>query len=252
MIGNGFCDPSCNNRECGWDGYNSTSGAGAPECAWDQIWHGCEGVMRDSPVDYWMNPDQLIMTVGIDRLKMEVQSEGTMLLTTTTTVNLQWQDKKLHDSECAAALPNVLSLTSSESGSAYHRDMLKGAVSEQLYLPRLGIQEDVLRWPETIKESTFELTRHAPWLPVGTIHSPAADAVRPSGNLTADCDYCAGYVEKRRVAIPCDWDWEVWLLREPPSHARAEGDLHSFRALSRTHMHAPCASRTWAILHAVP
>jgi len=210
MVGNGLCDPTCNNRECGWDGYNGTLAAGSPECAWDQIWSGCQGVMSDSPVNYWMEPAQLIMTVGVERLKMEVQAEGTMLITTTTTVQLQWQDKKLHDSECAAALPDVLSLTSSESASAHHRDLLKGAVEEQLYLPRLAIQEDMLRWPDTIRASTFELNRHVPWLPAGTLHSPATDAVHPAGNRTADCEYCAEYQESRRVAIPCDWDWKLF------------------------------------------
>jgi hypothetical protein len=166
--------------------------------------------MYTSPVDYKVLPAEVVMSMDMARLKFSVQKDGTMLITTAISTVLQWEDQKLHESECNAALPDVLGLSQSETSSSYYRDLLESATTEQLHLTRLVLEHNVALWPSGIDHSTFDMPRGVPWQVPGVQRSGGADILGKNASTTAVCDYCVLYTETIHAALPLAFDFKLF------------------------------------------
>ena len=200
MQGNGYCDANCNNRDCGYDGAQSVPNSPAVsggECSARQIMEQCVPTMEGAGVDYLAKPRQVAITLEIEpdeRFTLDMDVSGRMHLSIELETKMQMESPPLFSSECAAALPSVLTREEGQSIDSEYLSYLSLA-----YLPVVIFKGQVgTKWPNNQITSRFEMFETGRALLEGL--TPPLPPLLP--RTTRDtCELCVEYTERLRVTV---------------------------------------------------
>ena len=219
MLNNGQCNPQCNNRACGYDGFNSSSGQYG-ECDARQITELCLPVMQEDGNNYKQSAREMVFWLELKQFKFEATDSGTMQVTTQMNSALQWQQPIMFQSECGPALNDILSLSDSHSNEeAQHVVTHK----EFINVPHLFAIGQVPKWPRGLVQSSYALRRSVHWL--GGLITPPATA---GTEADATCTDCVEYNETLNIVLDQEWSFTYFpfdkqtvvlnFTTTPPTH----------------------------------
>lgn len=198
MLRNGQCNPQCNNRACGYDGFNSTAGEFG-ECDARQITELCVPIMQESGNNYKQSAREMVFWLELNQFKFQATASGMMQVQTQMKSALQWQQPIVFQSECAPALSSMLSLSDSHSDEEAQQVV---AYKEFINVPHLFPHGQASKWPQGLVKSDYALRRSARRL--GGLTPPPTPA---STEASAICTDCVEYNETLDIRLDQEWSF---------------------------------------------
>lgn len=155
MLDNGVCDAGCNTADCGFDGYNRSTGDFG-DCGRAKIEESCVNAMKESSRDYTSLPSQVAVSMDVGLFDLSVGSDGLLQLGFRLEASMQWSGPNVQRTECGYALAHLLSVGEDEISS--RASLLEEYALNLLFLPTLVIagQLQASTWPQNIVKSKYQ------------------------------------------------------------------------------------------------